>query len=255
MMTDLSFDDLIQLALSQEFTGWDWSWFNARTTVDPLPWDYEDHARRLIARSQAVLDIDTGGGEILARLGPFPLITWATEGHAPNLILARERLEPIGIQVADVSEIGGLLPFVDNTFDLVIDRHGGLYAEELYRVMQPGGRFLTQQVGGENSLELNQALQQETTFKYSYATLNHTIRTLVDAGLQVTEAREAFPSRVIQDIAAVVFYLRNIPWQIEDFSVDAYRPALFQLHETIRQSGGFAVHEHRILIEAIKPFE
>lgn len=255
MTIEHSFDQLVQLGLSQELTGWDWSWFESRTTVDPLPWEYEDLARRLVARSQAVLDIDTGGGEVFSRLGPYPMVAWATEGYPPNVKLARERLEPLGVQVADVSEIGGLLPFVDDTFDLVINRHGGLYAEELERVLQPGGRFLTQQVGGENFIELNRALQREVSFMYSHCTLDYTIRELVGAGLLVVDAREFFPRRVLHDIAAVVYYLKAISWQIQDFTIEKYRDRLQLIHETILQTGGFTVREHRLLIEAVKPLE
>jgi SAM-dependent methyltransferase len=248
-----TFDQLVALGLAQELSGWDFSWLTRRTSEEPLPWDYERIARSRMAGVQAVLDIDTGGGELYSRLGPFPMVAWATEGYPPNVSLARARLEPLGIQVADTSAISGLLPFVDDTFDLVLNRHGGLYASELERVMRPGGQFVTQQVGSENCIEINRALQEVVSFEYSYCTLEYTSTQLEQVGLQIIEAREVFPQLTFHDIAAVVFYLKAISWQIADFSVEKYHDQLLHIHEEIVATGNFSVHEHRVFIEAVKP--
>jgi len=255
MPEDSVFDKLLDLALSQELTGWDFSWLDARVEEEPLPWDYETLARRLIANSQSVLDVDTGGGEIYSRLGPFPLVAWATEGYQPNVPLARARLGPLGIQVADVSKLSGLMPFINHTFDLVINRHGGLYADEIERILQPGGRYFMQQVGGENCMDLNRALQKVASFQYSYCSLEYNTRQLESAGFKIIQAREVFPRLVFHDIAGVVFYLKAIPWQIAGFSVDVYREPLLRLHQAILRDGSFTVREHRMLIEAVKPQE
>jgi SAM-dependent methyltransferase len=244
---------MTELALAQPLVGWDFSWLRERTTDESLPWDYEELARQRIKTAKAVLDVDTGGGEVLARLGPFPMVTWATEGYLPNIAVARARLEPLGIQVADVSELDGLLPFVDNTFDRVINRHGGLYADELERVMRPGGTFLTQQVGGENCMDLNRALQEDPSFEYAQETLEDLAAQLTRAGLQIVEARECFPRLTFHDIAGVIFYLNAIQWQIADFTVQKYRDGLLRIHNEILDNGGFSVRQHRVLIQAVKP--
>ncbi len=250
---DSMFDKLIALALEQELTGWDFTWLDSRSTDDPLPWDYESIARSRMESAQAVLDVDTGGGEVFSRLGPFPTVAWATEGYLPNVAISREKLIPLGIQVADTSEIPGILPFVDDTFDLVLNRHGDVLARETARVLLPGGRFLSQQVGGENCLDLNRALQEEVSYIYSDGTLAKVTGELEEAGLQILDAREAFPNRIFYDIASVVFYLKAIPWQINDFSVEKYREPLLRIHEKINREGSFAVRQHRLLVEALKP--
>ncbi|MBE0698641.1 MAG: SAM-dependent methyltransferase, partial [Anaerolineaceae bacterium] len=68
-------------------------------------------------------------------------------------------------------------------------------------------------------------------------------------------AREVFPRLTFHDIAGVVFYLKAIPWQIADFSVEKYRHQLLNIHNEILQSGGFTVRQHRMLLEALKPDE
>lgn len=250
---DASFNQLIDLALAQEFKGWDFSWLNERTEEEPLPWDYETIASGLLKNSQAVLDVDTGGGEVFSRLGPYPMVAWATEGYPPNIPLARSLLEPLGVQVADVSELSGLMPFINHTFDLVLNRHGGLYADEIERILQPGGRYFTQQVGGENYIELNRTLQENVSFEYSHCTLEYNVAQLKKAGLEIVQAREVFTRTIFHDIAGIVFYLKVIPWQIADFNVEKYRDRLLRIHQAILNDGGFTVHEHLMLIEAVKP--
>jgi SAM-dependent methyltransferase len=115
-----------------------------------LPWDYGGIVRTRMQAANSLLDLGTGGGEFLASLAPFPANAWTTEGYPPDVSVARKHLEPTGGQVVDVSDIDGGLPFEADSFDLVIDRHTGYEPREVHRVLRMGGRFLTQQVGGEN---------------------------------------------------------------------------------------------------------
>lgn len=249
---NLSFDEQINLAIAQEMSGWDFTWLQAHVEEEPLPWDYEATARALVKDSQAVLDVSTGGGEVFSRLGPFPLVAWATEGYPPNVAVARARLEPLGVQVADVSELSDLMPFINNTFDLVLNRHGTLYADEMERILQPGGRFFSQQVGGENCMDLNRALQEQPFFIYATETLESMVEQIKTAGLEIVQAREFFPCLTFHDIAGVAFYLKAVPWQIVDFNVEKYREPLLRIHQAILRDGRFSVRQHRILIEAVK---
>ena len=57
--------------------------------------------------------------------------------------MARARLESLGGPVTQVRDRAAL-PFEDGRFETVIDRHEELVAGEVYRVLRPGGRFITQ---------------------------------------------------------------------------------------------------------------
>ena len=143
--------------------GWDFSHIAARhEECGELPWDYRAEIARYRRDDQKLLDIDTGGGEFLLSLGHPYENTTATENYAPNAALCREKLAPLGITVceADAKE---KLPLADASFDLVIDRHGDFNAEEIYRVLKPGGVFVTQQVGAENDRALVELLLGEDT--------------------------------------------------------------------------------------------
>ena len=66
---------------------------------EPLSWSYGSTAYQLMQRAKAMLDMGTGGGEFLSMLQSFPPTIYATEGYAPNLPIARKKLEPLGLQL------------------------------------------------------------------------------------------------------------------------------------------------------------
>lgn len=261
MNPDPKFDALLQEAQAQQLTGWDFSWLNARTIEEPLPWDYRTLVLDRMRRISSMLDVGTGGGEFLASVlaefaetAPLPRSIWATEGYSPNVNLARSRLEPLGVRLVDVSQVTeGTLPLPDQAFDLVIDRHEGIPAAELARLLRSGGRYLTQQVGGQNCVEINHFLRDPQGFVYEDLTLDGMVQDLQRAGLRILTAREVFPAWTFKDVAGVVFFLKAIPWQIADFDVVTYRDRLYEIHRLIERDGGWTVHEHRQLIEAQLP--
>lgn len=200
----------------------------------------------------SLLDLGTGGGELLASLAPLPPDTWATENYPPNMPIARARLEPLGVRVV-TGVPDNALPFPDGRFDLVINCHESFDAAEVARILKPGGRFLTQQVGGRDNLRLNELLQDRVAFEFIDCGLGVEVLQLQTAGFRIVEQMEAFPESHVSDIGAVVYYLRAIPWQIEDFTVEAYHPKLLALHQQMLCDGGLTLTSHRTFIEAIKP--
>lgn len=246
-----AFERLVAEAEGADFSGWDFSYLAGRWIEDDPSWDYGQKVRERLADVDTLLDMGTGGGERLAALQPLPEHTYATEGWGPNVPVARARLEPLGVQVVEVQE-GERLPFEDDFFDMVINRHESFAAEEVWRVLKPGGRFVTQQVGGKIHLRLNELLQDQVAVPYADWVLEKAAGELEARGFEVLEQREEYPKTVFMDIGAVVYYLKAIPWQIPGFSVAAYRERLWAVHELIREQGGLVVFSHLFYVEACK---
>ena len=57
------------------------------------------------------------------------------------------------------------MPFVDNTFSLLINRHEAYDAFEVARLLKPGGQFLTQQVDGQSMADLASVFGREPTHR------------------------------------------------------------------------------------------
>ncbi len=235
----------------QSFSGWDFSYITAsgRMAEALLPWSYASKLLPVLHKAQSLLDMGTGGGEFLSRLQPFPPLTCATEGYAPNVPIARQRLEPLGVGVYEVSD-DGKLPLDAHQFDLVINRHEYYDPNEVLRVLRPDGQFITQQVGGQNEADLN-ALLGANTYPYASWTLDYAVNELQQAGWRIVQQHEAFPVMRFYDVGAVVYYLKAVPWQVPNFSIEGYFDKLAAIHTRIEEQGYIDFSMHRFLIVAV----
>ncbi|QFY07417.1 class I SAM-dependent methyltransferase [Nonomuraea phyllanthi] len=195
----MGYEELIEEALATPFEGWDWSAFHGRMTgADDLPWGYERLVRERLPGTASLLDLGTGGGELLASLAPLPPRTAATEGFPPNLPVARRRLEPLGVEVAEHTSA-----FPGGSFELITDRHESYEPGEIRRLLAPGGTYVTQQVDGRDMEELNAALQGPPHEDRDWR-LGTAAAALAEAGLDVTWRAEAGYPVTFHDVGALV---------------------------------------------------
>ena len=261
-------ESLLSEAERQPFTGWDFSWLEGRTQVEPLPWDFEALAAERAGRSPDLLDMGTGGGERLSRLPGRPARTVATESWAPNVPIAARRLHPLGISVVhaegapdnvdqaperSAGEDGGRLPFRDGSFHLITNRHESFVASEVRRVLAPGGYFLTQQIGSGWARYFYRLLDLPMPQMSRRWDLPLAVAQVEAAGLQVVACDQADEVWRFLDLGALVWYLKVIPWAIPGFSIDAFRPRLAQLHEMLQVTGSLVVRMPHFWLEARKP--
>ncbi len=269
--TSDEFERLISEALQAPFSGWDFSWLEGRRVHTGGPHgklDYEKRAREALAKASAVLDLGTGGGELLSRLAPFPPIAIATESYPPNVAVAARRLAPLGVKViwadAGCHDSRGPQPhgrwpqrrlsFADTTFDLALVSSVSFCPREVYRVLKSGGTLLTSQAGtGQYGPELVDLLEG-TPAEWSLPENRWDIdSTLDEAGFLTVEKLECKESSTYRDIGAVVYHLKAVPWAITDFDVDRYRERLYKLHLRMKAEGGLTTAGVHRLIEVCKP--
>jgi len=248
--TDDAYDELIGAATAAPIGGWSFGWLDGRVSGSDPSWSYPDLARRLLPGCHCVLDVDTGGGELLASLAPLPRHTWATESWPANVPVARARLQPLGVTVVPATERAAGLPVADQKFDLLLNRHGHLDAAEAARVLEPGGTLLTQQVGSDDCAELNAALGAPAAHEPGSWNLATAAQALTAAGFELDDSRQEWPILAFYDVGAVVYHLRMVSWQVPEFTVDRYDGALRRLHARIRTAGRLDIHAHRFLISA-----
>lgn len=233
--------------------GWDFSHIDGRYAEQgDLPWDYRAVIGRYLHPEMRLLDIDTGGGEFLLSLNHPHGNTAAMENYPPNVELCREVLLPLGIDFR-VGDGKGKLPFGDGSFDMVINRHGDFNAEEIYRVLKPGGLFVTQQVGAENDRELVKLLCGETGIPFPEQYLSITTGKFEDAGFTVLQGEEAFRPIRFFDVGALVWFARIIRWEFPDFSVDTHTDNLLNVQRILEERGSIDGSIHRFLLVARKP--
>ena len=232
--------------------GWDFSHLDGRLQEPiPLPWNYREIILSHLQPHWQILDLDTGGGEFLLSLQHPHGNTAAAENYPPNVALCRETLLPLGIDFrpANASEA---LPFEDNRFDLVIDRHGDFHPAEIHRVLKPGGLFITQQVGAENDRTFVELLCGDTPLPFPEQYLSITSEKFQNAGFTILEEAECFRPMVFSDVGALVWFARVLPWEFPDFAVDTHLKQLYHVQTLLEEAGKIEGLTHRFLLVARK---
>lgn len=249
---DPEFARLVAEGEAVPVAGWDFSWFEGRATEERPSWGYARMMAERMGRARAALDIQTGGGEVLAGIPAPPPVLAATESWPPNLEIARENLTPLGATVIEAADDADL-PFAAESFDLVVSRHPTeVRWGEIARVLRPGGTYLSQQVGAGSNRELTDFMMGPQPVRPG-SSARRAAGQAERVGLTVVDVREEALRTVFNDIAAVVYFLRKVLWTVPGFTVEGYRDRLRLLHEKIQAEGPFVAHAQRFLIEARKP--
>ncbi len=235
--------------------GWDFSHIEGRYEEgQDLPWDYDRIVRSHLTHQMRILDYDTGGGEYLLSLRhPFEL-TCATEGYAPNVELCRKTLLPLGIDLRECRD-PSRIPFPDRSFDLILNRHGSFDPPELYRLLKPGGTFITQQVGSLNDRDLVARVLPDLELPFQDHDLEHQRRAFEAAGFQILQTGESFRPIRFMDIGAFVWFARVIEWEFKGFSVDRCFEDLMEMHREVKEKGFIQGTTHRYLIVAGRAYD
>jgi SAM-dependent methyltransferase len=249
-----SFDSLVEDAEAVSVEGWDFGWLDGRATEERPSWGYQRLLRKRLAAATAALDIQTGGGEVLAGVGAenFPPTMVATEGWQPNVARATALLHPLGAAVVAAPDEPPL-PFADAAFDLVSSRHPAtVHWYEIARVLKPGGTYFAQHVGSRTNVEISEYFLGPIEPSDSR---HHDVEAdqARAAGLEVVQCRNERLSLEFFDVGAMVFFLRKVIWTVPDFTVDRYRERLRDLHDQIERDGVFHSTMSRTLFEARKP--
>jgi SAM-dependent methyltransferase len=242
-----AYGELIDEACAADIAGWDFGWLEGRATEERPPWGYSRLLAERLPQVGSALDVDTGGGEVLAGVPKLPARMCAVESWPPNARRAAELLAPRGVEVVETRP-GAPFPFHDGSFDMVVSRHPIRPAwPEIARVLVPGGRYLAQHVGPASAFELIEQFVATSPDRRD----PHAEAAAAEAtGLEVLDLRTARCRMEFLDIGAVVYVLRLCVWWVPEFSVERYDDVLRRLDHQIRTSGPFVAHSTRHLIEA-----
>lgn len=249
-------EKLRKIWLSEEanahMQGWDFSHILGRyKETGNLPWNYRNVIHKYLKANDFLLDIDTGGGEFLLSLKHLYHNTSATEGYLPNVTLCKNTLLPLGIDFREMSDYDNM-PFKDNSFDIIINRHGKYNVSELYRTLKINGLFITQQVGCENDRELVDLLCPGVEKPFPDASLKCQSELFEKQGFKILQAEQSFRPIRFFDTGALVWFAKIIEWEFINFSVDSCFDNLLKAECHIQQNGYIEGTTHRYLIVAQK---
>lgn len=248
-MTALTLDQLKQIVKANgKLDGWDFS--TVRAECAPPLWNYVDVVCQYLKRTDRVLDIGTGGGEIFLSLSSY-FGNGVGIDHNPAMI-DRARINQSAELIDNITLTtmeGGALQFDAETFDVVLLRQAKAYVSEIVRVLRPGGYFITQQIGMRNSLNILNAFDwTPASFGEDWwqpaAELAEQFRAH-DCHI-VAEAEYDVPYW-FHDIESFLFWLMAVPWP-ERIDLEKHWQNVNQIVDSFSTERGIETNEHRGLL-------
>ncbi len=231
----------LEAEYQRPFTGWDFSYIsNRRTPLGSLPWNYEAIATHYLSEAHSVLDVDTGGGEVLSRLiavSGFEGNGQALEPYWPNVAIARRNLEVHSVVVHDTSEHAATLG--ESSFDLILSRHGGsLSPKKLATLLKPNGHLVTEQIGDQTNQELRRLFgvqpEVQDAWPHNRSAAEEVFQHLDLAIVSLQSHRYTVR---FADVGAVVYYLKAVPWEVPGFAIAKHAGSLLRLHRESMAKG------------------
>ena len=214
-----------------------------------LPWSYRRKIQDFLKPESRILDMDPGDGALLLSLRhPFGL-TSVSESRAEALRLCEKKLAPLGVTVRPCGP-GGALPYADASCDLVLNGGAPYAADEVRRVLKPGGYFITEQAGGSDGLRLRRMLgggSERPDFN-----LENEVQRFLRAGFSINFKDQCYGTGRFADTAALIRYAAARPQAFPGFSADGCAAQLEALEALCARLGYIPNTEHRFILIARK---
>ncbi|UNB88942.1 hypothetical protein [Lactiplantibacillus plantarum] len=120
-------------------TGWDFSHLNGRWQNELLPWNYRKLVLSYLKSNMQLLDMGTGGGELLKTFHHPSNKTQVTEAWQPNINLLKHTIAKQGIKVHAVpAKHEDALPVKNGSLNMITNSHAAfnpkLIKDKLERV-------------------------------------------------------------------------------------------------------------------------
>jgi SAM-dependent methyltransferase len=230
--------------------GWDFS--RVRDDRDPVPWEYEAVVQRYLRPTDRVLDVGTGGGERFLALAPS-FGTGVGVDPDPEMVRTAQENTPAAL-AAKVSFMEGraeALPAPDTSFAVVLNRHAPVDVAEVMRVLRPGGSFITQQVGAQNTFNIATLFGAGPGMGGAHTAPDQEIPALADAfqerGYAIISYGTYNVPYYFQDAASLLFWMQAVGVP-PDFDIERHWQQVDYLLSEYATPRGIETNEHRELL-------
>ena len=193
-------------AAAADVTGWGFDWLNGRATEERPPWGYAKLLAGRLGQVESALDIDTGGGEVLAEAPTFPPRMVATEVWPANAQRARDLLGSRGVRIIET-----VMDASDESFELVTARHPVQPDWKRFTAsFVPVATTSCEHVGPASAFELIEHFLGPLTRARMGRDPQRECAAAQEVGLDVTDLRTARCRMEFYDVGAVVWTFASV---------------------------------------------
>lgn len=219
------------------------SYIDGRWNCGVLPWGYSHILSKYLKSDDRLLDINGGRGEFIYNLNhPFKLIGM-TENYTSHYEIIRERLEHLGITVKE-SLKNNLIPYEDNTFDIVHSISGVCDFFEVDRVLKSEGYFLIQVV----SDVLNEDFEDRGLSIPDFDRGMESFKTQIRENFKLVEKHKFSVDVEFYDMATFFAFLKIWTKDISKLSIDDNFNFFKNMQKKLDKDGYISMIQERFLI-------
>ncbi len=178
------------------------------------------------------LDVGSGAGQTLCRLGARVREAWGLDMLAHPLEAARLRAAEAGLRNVtfvhgDVTAPATTAQLPEAHFDLALSRRGPNLNARVVRALTPDAVTVQELVGGADCARLRVFLGRAADLPYQGIGHGDRVRTDLEAGLFPVASMEYFYEEVFRDVDHLEAYLRQNPANVSDWRLGPrpYDPA------------------------------
>ncbi|MBW7457429.1 class I SAM-dependent methyltransferase [Paenibacillus sepulcri] len=193
-----------------QLNGWDFS--KVQCESEGVKWDFYSEVTRRCRKSDLLLDIGTGGGEALLSIADCAALLVGIDdspGMIQEALANLEQSKKSNVRILPMN--AEKIDFPAAFFNVVSCRHAPFSAQEIARVLEGGGVFLTQQVSEDDKLNLirafgrGQKAAQDGTLKNKYSS------ELSEAGFSDIQSFDFDATEYYKTYEDLVFLLKHTP--------------------------------------------
>lgn len=228
-----------------ERSGWDFSKLNDEK--EPVPWNYLDVVNAYLQDTFSVLDVGTGGGEIFLKLADFFSKGIGIDPD-PNMVkTAKDNAKKAKISKVTFAQYGAEhLEELNQVFDLVINRHAVVVADQIVKVLKAGGYFITQQVASKNMQNFKDIFGIGYPSKW-YHNLDTMVPQFKKLKCRIIATGEYNVNYWVKDVESLIFWLKAIDMP-EGFNMEDHWQQINEIIEKFTTPKGIISNEHRQLL-------
>ncbi len=229
--------------------GWDFSEIPKRVKSVGEKWQYADLVKGYLNKNTVLLDIGTGGGEVLLRISKNVKKSYGIDNSKSMITTAKKNLKKcktknVKFELADAED----LPFPEEMFDVVLCKHAPFYPEEVYKVLKEGGIFITQQVGEKDKQNIKEIFGRGQSFNENAGdAMKKYVAELKEEGFTILKMGAYNATEYYENMQDVVFLLKNTPI-IPDFDIEKDYKFLAEIEDKYKRKKGIKTNSCRYVI-------
>lgn len=191
--------------------GWDFSKLKVKIEGNKL--ELFDEIVKYCTLSQSLLDIGTGGGELLLTISKNIHHAIGIDLSPEMIVTAKKNAKQLNVTNVEFYEMSASdLHLLQQSFDIITCRQAPFDVGEINQVLKPNGLFITQQVSEHDKLNLKQAFQRGQSYGVESDTLKHfQIEQLRNAGFKIIEVFDYNVTEYYETPEDLIFLLKHTP--------------------------------------------